>query len=232
MAGSMRQIPVNGGSVPVYVSLPPSGQGPGVVVIQEWWGLAGHIRNVADRFAAQGFVAVAPDLYHGKEAGLHEPDEAGKLLMEMRLDQAAKDMSATVDAVLAMAETTGQGVGVVGFCMGGGLALYLASLKPEVKAAVSYYGFPRPGLEWDLSAIKGAVLYHAAEHEDYAPRELVDQIERELRAAGVDVTVHHYPGTDHAFFNDDRPEVHDPEAAALSWERTVDFFRQHLGGGS
>jgi pimeloyl-ACP methyl ester carboxylesterase len=134
MAGSMTEIPVNGDAVPAYISLPPSGSGPGVVVIQEWWGLVPHIRDVADRLAAQGFVAVAPDLYRGKETT--EPDEAGKLVMEMQLEQAAKDMAAAVDALLAMPETTGQGAGVVGFCVGGGLALFLASRKPEVRAVV------------------------------------------------------------------------------------------------
>jgi len=229
MAGSMTEVPVNGGVVPAYVSLPPAGSGPGVVVIQEWWGLVPHIRNVADRLAAQGFVAMAPDLYHGQETS--EPDEAGKLLMEMRLDQAGKDMAATVDALLAMPETIGDGVGAIGFCMGGGLALYLATLKPEVAAVVCYYGFPRQGLQWDLSAVKGAVLGHFAEHDDWANRELADGMERELRDAGVDVTFHHYPGTTHAFFNDDRPEVHHAEAADQSWRWTLGFLRDRLGGG-
>jgi carboxymethylenebutenolidase len=228
MAGSMREISSNGGTVPAYVSVPASGSGPGVVVIQEWWGLVPHIRNVADRVAAEGFVAIAPDLYRGEKTT--EPDEAGKLVMQMRLDQAAKDMAGAVDALLAMPETTGDGVGVVGFCVGGGLALYLATLKPEVAAAVSYYGFPRQGMEWDLSAVKGAVLGHYAEVDDFAPRELADQIERELRDAGVRVTFHHYPGTQHAFFNDTRPEVHDPEASALSWRRTMDFLHEALDG--
>ncbi|MGH9003742.1 MAG: dienelactone hydrolase family protein [Acidimicrobiia bacterium] len=229
MAGSMTEVPVNGGTVPAYVSLPPSGSGPGVVVIQEWWGLVPHIRDVADRLAAEGFVAMAPDLYHGEATT--EPDEAGKLLMEMRLDEAAKEMAATVDALLAMPETTGDGVGAVGFCAGGGLALKLATIKPEVAACVCYYGFPRQGMEWDLSAVKAAVLGHFAEHDDWAPRELADGMERELRAAGVDVTFHHdYSGTTHAFFNDSRPEVYDAEAADRSWRRTVEFFRAHLGG--
>jgi carboxymethylenebutenolidase len=226
MAGSMREISSNGGTVPAYVCVPPSGSGPGVVVIQEWWGLVPHIRNVADRVAAEGFVAIAPDLYRGEKTT--EPDEAGKLVMQMRLDQAAKDMGGAVDALLAMPETTGNGVGVVGFCVGGGLALYLATLKPEVVAAVSYYGFPRQGMDWDLSAVKGAVLGHYAEVDDFAPRELADQIERDLRDAGVRVTFHHYPGTQHAFFNDTRPEVHDPEAAELSWRRTLDFLHEAL----
>ena len=228
MAGSMTEIPVNGGAVPAYVSLPPAGNGPGVVVIQEWWGLVPHIRNVADRLAAQGFVAVAPDLYRGKQTS--EPDEAGKLVMEMQLQQAAKDMAAAVDALLAMPETTGDGVGVIGFCVGGGLALYLASLKPEVAAVVCYYGFPREGLDWDLSAVKGSVLGHFAADDDFAPSELVDSMERELVDAGVEVTFHHYPGTTHAFFNDDRPEVYDADAAARSWQRTIEFLRARLGG--
>jgi carboxymethylenebutenolidase len=228
MAGSMTEIPVNGGAVPAYVSLPPAGNGPGVVVIQEWWGLVPHIRNVADRLAAQGFVAVAPDLYRGKQTS--EPDEAGKLVMEMQLQQAAKDMAAAVDALLAMPETTGDGVGVIGFCVGGGLALYLASLKPEVAAVVCYYGFPREGLDWDLSSVKGSVLGHFAADDDFAPSELVDSMERELADAGVEVTFHHYPGTTHAFFNDDRPEVHDADAADRSWRRTIEFLRARLGG--
>jgi carboxymethylenebutenolidase len=227
MAGSMTEIPVNGDAVPAYISLPPSGSGPAVVVIQEWWGLVPHIRNVTDRRATQGFVAVAPDLYRGKETT--EPDEAGKLVMEMQLDQAAKDMAACVDALLAMPETTGEGVGVIGFCVGGGLALFLASRKAEVSAVVCYYGFPREGMDWDLSAVKAAVLGHFAEEDDFAPPELVGRMETELRDAGVDVTFHHYPGTTHAFFNDDRPEVHDAEAAETSWRRTLEFLRAHLG---
>ena len=228
MAGSMTEIPVNGDAVPAYISLPPSGSGPGVVVIQEWWGLVPHIRDVADRLAAQGFVAVAPDLYRGKETT--EPDEAGKLVMEMQLEQAAKDMAAAVDALLAMPETTGEGVGVVGFCAGGGLALFLASRKPAATATVCYYGFPREGMEWDLSTVKGAVLGHFAEHDDFAPPEVAERIERQLRDAGVDVIFHRYPGTTHAFFNDDRPEVHHPEAAAIAWQRTLSFLRERLGG--
>jgi carboxymethylenebutenolidase len=225
--GEIVEFPSNGGNAQGYLAVPEGGTGIPLVVIQEWWGLVPHIRNVADRLAAQGFVAVAPDLYRGKETT--EPDEAGKLVMELQLDQAAKDMAATVDTLLAMPETTGEGVGVVGFCVGGGLALFLASRKPEVKAVVCYYGFPRQGMNWDLSAVKGAVLGHFAEEDDFAPPELAERMEGELRAAGVDVTFHHYPGTTHAFFNDSRPEVHDAEAAETSWRRTLEFLRRHLG---
>src|SRR4029453_1165479 len=227
MAGSMTEIPVNGDAAPAHILLPPSGSGPGVVVIQEWWGLVPHIRDVTDRLAAQGFVAVAPDLYRGKETT--EPDEAGKLVMEMQLEQAAKDMAAAVDALLAMPETTGQGAGVGRFCVGGGLALFLASRKPEVTAVVCYYGFPRDGMRWDLSAVKAAVLGHAAEDDDFAPPELVERMERQLRGPGVDGPFPPYPGTEHAFFNDSRPEVHDAEASDVSWQRTLEFLRAHLG---
>jgi carboxymethylenebutenolidase len=228
MAGSMIEVPSNGGTLPAYVSLPPSGSGPGVVVIQEWWGLVPHVRNVADRFATQGFVALAPDLYHGEETT--EPDEAQKLLMNLRLDQAAKDMSGAVHALLDMPETTGRQVGAVGFCAGGGLALSLASIRPEVTATVCYYGFPLPGAPWDLTAVRGAVLGHFAEHDDFANRELVDKMEQELRSAGVEVTFYHYPGAGHAFFNDDRPEAYNQEAAELSWQRTLEFLHARLGG--
>jgi carboxymethylenebutenolidase len=138
-------------------------------------------------------------------------------------------MAACVDALLAMPETTGEGVGVIGFCVGGGLALFLASRKAEVSSVVCYYGFPRDGMDWDLSAVKGAVLGHFAENDDFAPPELVERMESQLRDAGVEVTFHHYPGTTHAFFNDDRPEVHDAEAAETSWRRTLEFLRAHLG---
>jgi carboxymethylenebutenolidase len=231
MAGSMIEIDSAGGRLPAYLSLPPERSGPGVIVIQEWWGLVPHIRNVADRLATHGFVAVAPDLYHGAETT--EPDEAARLVMELRLDQTAQELTATVDALLARPETTGGRVGVMGFCMGGGLALKLATLTPEVAAVVSYYGFPRQGLEWDLSQIKGAVLYHQAEHDDdFAPDGLVSRMRAELDRAGVPATFHRYPGTTHAFFNDDRPSTYDAEAAALSWQRTLEFLRERLGGRS
>ena len=170
MAGSMTEIPVNGDAVPAYISLPPTGSGPAVVVIQEWWGLVPHIRNVADRLAAQGFVAVAPDLYRGKETT--EPDEAGKLVMEMQLGQAAKDMAAAVDALLAMPETTGQGAGVIGFCVGGGLALFLASQKSEVRRSW-LLRFPARAWRGPVGG-QGGRASALREHDDFAPPRVVE----------------------------------------------------------
>jgi carboxymethylenebutenolidase len=227
MTGSMIEV-ADGDALPAYVALPSSGgSGPGVIVIQEWWGLVPHIKSVADRFAREGFVALAPDLYRGKATA--EPDEAAKLLMEMRIDQAAKDLSGTVDQLLSMTQTTGTRVGVVGFGMGGGLAIKLATIQSEVGAVVSYYGFPRQDMSWDLGSIQGAVLGHYADHDDLASLELAQDMERELLDAGVPATFYVYPRASHAFFNDDRPEVYDQASAELSWQRTVEFLKEHLG---
>jgi carboxymethylenebutenolidase len=223
----MVEFPSNGGTCPGYLAVPASGSGPGVVVIQEYWGLVPHIRDVCDRFAAEGFTALAPDLYHGESTT--EPDEAAKKMMAMRMDQAARDMRGAVQFLLGDSRATGDRVGVVGFCMGGGLALYLASVSPEVAACVVYYGLiPWPDADPKLENIRAAVLGHFAENDDWANKEVVGALEQRLRAAGVKVEFNWYPGTTHAFFNDTRPEVHNPEAARQSAERTYAFLRQHL----
>jgi carboxymethylenebutenolidase len=224
----MIEFPSNGSTGTGYLAVPASGSGPGVVVIQEWWGLVPHIKDLCDRFAAEGFVALAPDLYRGESTT--EPDEAGKKMMALQLDRAAKDLSGAVDAVR---ERSGGGrIGVVGFCMGGGLALVLAGQRADAVAAVApfYGGIPWQDTAPDYSSIKAAVMGHYAENDDWVNPEAAAAIEASLRSSGnQDVTTHVYPGTDHAFFNDTRPEVHDAEASALAWSRTLEFFRSHLG---
>ena len=225
--GEMIEFPSNGTSGEGYLATPEAGSGPGVVVIQEWWGLVDHIKDVCDRFANEGFVALAPDLYHGKKVS--EPDEAGKEMMAMQLEKAAKDMSGAVDAVRD--RSIGPGVGVVGFCMGGGLALVLAAQRNDaVKAVVPFYGaIPWENVQPDYAKITGAVLGHYAEKDEWANPEVARDLEARLRAAGnTDATVHIYPGTDHAFFNDVRPEVYDAKASELAWQRTLDFLRSQL----
>ena len=226
MAGEIVSFPSNGQEAEGYLAKPASGSGPGVVVIQEWWGLVPHIKDVCDRFAGEGFVALAPDLFHGKTAS--EPDEAGKLMMSLKMDQAAKDMSGAVDYLAGLDAATGAKVGSVGFCLGGGLSLYLASLKPQIGACVIYYG-ALPGVQPDLAQVQAAVLGHYAENDQWASPAAAKALEGQLEAAGKQVEFHVYPGTDHAFFNDSRPEVYKSDAAKLSWERTLAFFRQHLG---
>ncbi len=226
MAGELVTFPSNGGQGQGYLAKPASGKGPGVVVIQEWWGLNDNIKSIADRLAGEGFVALAPDLYSGQVT--KEPDEAMKLMMAMKLEQAAKDISCAVDHLIASDATSGSKVGSVGFCMGGGLSLYLATLKPQVGACVIYYGVV-PAVQPDLSKIEGAVLGHYAENDDWASPATVRELEMKLKSLGKDAEFYTYPNTQHGFFNDTRPDVHAPEAAKLSWERTLAFYRKHLG---
>ena len=221
--GEKIEFKSNGGTAEGYLA---DGGGPGVIVIQEWWGLVPHITDVADRFAAQGFTALAPDLYHGESAS--EPDGAGKLMMALNLEQAARDMSGAVDALV---ERTGRPkVGVVGYCMGGGLALVLACHRPDaVAAAAPYYGvIPWASAQPDWSRLAAVVVGEYAENDDFAGPDQVRALESQLRALGKDATMHIHDGCDHAFFNDTRPEVYDAEHSAEAFTRTVDLFRRTL----
>jgi carboxymethylenebutenolidase len=226
--GEMIEFPSNGSTAGGYVATPASGSGPGVVVIQEWWGLVDHIKDVCDRFAAEGYVALAPDLYHGQQAKPDEPDEAGKAMMAMKMDQAARDMSGAVDEVLR--RSSGDRVGVIGFCMGGGLALVLATQRPDaVAAVVPCYGIiPWPDAQPDYSAMSAAVLGHYAEKDSFFTPEAAEALADELRALGKSVEIVIYTDADHAFFNDTREEVYDGEASHALWERTLAFFSEHL----
>jgi carboxymethylenebutenolidase len=225
--GEIIEFPSNGTTAQGYLAT--EGTGPGVVVIQEWWGLVDHIREVCDRFAAQGLVALAPDLYHGQKTT--EPDEAGRMLMAMKMDQAAKDMSGAVDAVKE--RSSGHGVGVVGFCAGGGLALVLATRRPDaVRAVAPFYPLvPWPEAQPDYSKLDAAVQGHYAEHDDSAGFEAARQLEDTLTKLGKRATMYLYPGTQHAFFNDHRPQVYDPTAAREAWEKLLPFLREELHSG-
>jgi carboxymethylenebutenolidase len=222
--GEMIELGDNGHRDQGYVAAPASGRGPGVVVIQEWWGLVDHIKRVCDRFADQGFTALAPDLYHGHATT--EPDEARKRAMNLDIAMATADLSAAVRHQLSSPRVTSPTVGVVGFCMGGGLALSLASQEPAISACVTYYGIGPATL--DVSKMDAAVLGHWGEQDHSYDHRAVDGLEERLRAAGVPVESFWYDAG-HAFFNDDRPEVHSEEAARLSWDRTVAFLREHVG---
>jgi carboxymethylenebutenolidase len=221
--GEMIEFKSNGGTCTGYLA---GTSGPGVIVIQEWWGLVPHIKDIADRFAAEGFVALAPDMYHGEVTS--EPDLAGKLLMSMNLATAGKDLSGAVDALL---ERTGRTkVGATGFCMGGGLALMAACLRPDAISAVApFYGGMRPDtvIEWDNLAAVVEGHYAETDRGTAAP-EAVKELEATLRAKGKNATFHVYPGTQHAFFNDTRPEVYDAEVSQVAWDRMLALFRAHL----
>jgi carboxymethylenebutenolidase len=227
--GEMISYQSDGGTSEGYLAVPgQDGQAPGVVLIQEWWGLVGHITSVADRLADSGFVALAPDLYHGRQA--REPDEAQKMLMGMAMDQAAKDISGAA-AYLATRDETGGAVGTVGFCMGGSLALWAATLSQLITAAVAYYpAIPWERMEPSWQNYSGkAALIHTDEDEGGSGAPGIQEAIRLITDAGGEVTAYDYAGTEHAFFNDDRPEVHNAAAATLSWDRTLTFLHDRLG---
>lgn len=225
--GEIVEFPSNGATGQGYLASPESGSGPGVIVIQEWWGLVGHIKDVCERFAREGFFALAPDLYKGDTTT--EPDEAAKLMMGMQIDRAARDMSGAVDAV--MARSGRDRVGVIGFCMGGGLALVLATRRPDaVAAVVPFYGLvPWSEAQPDFSAMSAEVQGHYAEQDEFTSPEAVRELEAKLNSMGKQAELFVYPGAQHAFFNDTRPEVYHGEAAELAWQRAVEFLRSRLG---
>ena len=225
MPGQMIEFSSNGGTTSGYLAVPAKGSGPGVVVIQEWWGLVDHIKDVCDRFAAEGYVALAPDIYHGKATT--SPDEAGKLMMALRIDQAEKDLRGAVQYLLNHEAVTGGKVGTIGFCMGGALSLYAASKNDQVGACVVFYGI-HPNVKPDLPNLKAPVLGIYAENDSSTPPEAVRELEQKLRALGKSVEMHIYPGTDHAFFNDTRSGVYNRQAAEDAWRRTIEFFAKHL----
>ena len=227
MAGQMVEFASNGGTTSGYLSIPEKGAGPGVVVIQEYWGLVGHIKDVCDRFAAEGYVALAPDLYHGERA--KSPDEAGKLMMALRIDEAEKDMRGAIQYLLDHEATTGESVGVVGFCMGGALSLYAASRNAQVGACVVFYGI-HPNVKPDLENLQAPVLGIYAGRDQFVPPEAVRELEARLKGLGKTAEFHIYPETDHAFFNDQRPEVYNARAAEDAWRQVLQFFAKNLRG--
>lgn len=224
--GELIDFASNGGQAQGYLARPPGAPRGGVVVIQEWWGLVPHITGVADRFAAEGFLALAPDIYHGEKTT--EPDAAMRLLMGMAMDQAARDIAGAADALVALGATR---CGAVGFCMGGSLALWSATLSDAIVATVGFYpGLPweRMSTQWQRYAGKEALI-HCSESDGTSAADRIQQAKAGIEAAGGAVQLYDYPGTQHAFFNDARPEVYAAEAAASAWDRTIALFSRTLG---
>ena len=208
-----------------YLATPPRRSGPGVLVIQEWWGLVDHIRDVCDRLARAGFVALAPDLYSGKTA--RDPDAAGRLMLALDLPRAARDLDGAVTALLSQDATVGGTVGVVGFCMGGQLALSAGTRNRRIGAVVDCYGI-HPNVKLELAGLGAPVLGIFAERDAFVPPDAVQGLEAQLRAAGKRAEFAIFPGVDHAFLNDSRPDVYDAAAAERAWDRIVSFLRAEL----
>jgi carboxymethylenebutenolidase len=219
-------FPSNGGQAHGYLKVPESGHGPGVVVIQEWWGLTSHIADLVDRFAAEGFVALAPDLYGGTTT--HDADEAGQLMQSLPVDRAARDLAGAVDYLLSRDDVDGDRVGAVGFCMGGAFVLTLAAQEGgKVAAAVPFY----PVGQWpeDFAGLQAAVMAHFGEDDEFLPVSSADELASKIKAGtGREPIIHKYPAG-HAFLNDENLlGTYDPEQAKLAWERAVSFLREQL----
>jgi carboxymethylenebutenolidase len=209
--GSEIEFASNGETVRGYLSVPASGRGPGVLVIQEWWGLVDHIRDVCDRFAREGFVALAPDLYRGESTS--DPDEAGRLMMDLEIPRAARDLDGAVRALLDQDAVDGAGVGAIGFCMGGQLALYAATRNSRIGAVVDFYGI-HPNVTLDLSGLEAPVLGFFGEDDEFVTPDAARKLEADLEAAGK--------------FNDTRPDAYNAETAARAWADARAFLRAEL----
>lgn len=223
--GKMIEFDSPTGKTPGYLAIPESGSGPGVVVIQEWWGLVDHIKDLVERFAKAGFVALAPDLYHGKATT--SPDDAGKMLMALNIDKASNEIKAAADYLLSLSEVSPAKIGTVGFCMGGQLALYSATKNPDsISACVDFYGI-HPNAAVDPKELQVPLLAHFGKGDDMVTKGWAEDLVKSFKDAGKSVEAHYYDAG-HAFFNDTRPQVYVPEAAQLAWERTLEFFRGAL----
>ena len=223
--GEKLSFTLNGQKAEGWFAKPASGKGPALIVIQEWWGLVPHVKDVTERFAKEGFVAFAPDLYHGKTTT--SPDQAGRLMMELDVDRAGREIAGAGAFLLQNPSCTSKKFGVVGFCMGGALAQYVATSNPNVGAAVSFYGgFGKVSLSWKHLASPLLLIYGGKDTS--VPAADAKPLEEKLKTMGKDVETVVYPDAGHAFFNDSRANVYDPKAAADAWKRTLAHFRRAL----
>lgn len=219
-------FPSNGSHAHGYLALPPTGHGPGLIVIQEWWGLTTHIAHLTDRFSAAGFVALAPDLYGG--ATTHDAEEAGRLMQELPAQRAVQDLKGAVD-FLAGHEAVDGKVGAVGFCMGGAFVLQLGAAEGDrLDAVVAFYSTPQE--DPDFTGFTAPFQGHYAEGDGFHPKESVERIvDAVAEASGQTPEIHWYPAG-HAFMNDENLiGTYDADQAAIAWDRAVTFLHEHLG---
>ncbi len=220
------EFQANGSTASGYLAVPAGAVGPATVVLQEWWGLDDHIRGVCDRLAGAGFIALAPDLYHGETT--EQPDEARQKMMALSMARAEQEMSGAVAFLAGHEGTTGAGIRSIGWCLGGGLSVWAAATNPQIAATVTYYYVMAHGKP-DFSEIRGPVLGHFGTGDGFVSVAAAEGLLGELRDAGVDAEFVFYEGAGHAFFNDtNRMGTYDKDAAERSWERSTAFLREHL----
>ncbi|MFF5792737.1 dienelactone hydrolase family protein [Paeniglutamicibacter sp. NPDC012692] len=220
-------FPSKGQTAHGYLAMPEEGKGPGVIVIQEWWGLTDHIRDVADRLAAEGFVALAPDLMGGWIT--HDGAEAAQMMSDLPAEAGAELLAGAVDYLLSLEAVTSEKVGTIGFCMGGGFVLALAAQQGEkIAAAVPFYGVGQ-AVPQSYAGVRARIQGHYAEADGFYPVEKARAQEQQIREeSGADVTFYYYDAP-HAFHNDENPTGnYRPEQARLAWSRAVDFLKQNV----
>jgi carboxymethylenebutenolidase len=220
----------NGSTASGYLVKPAAGSGPGVLVIQEWWGLDSGIKEWAERLGKAGFVALAPDLYHGQLAEHDEMDKASHLMQSLPPDRAARDMSGAIDYLANHSSVTSNGIGVVGFCMGGMLSFIIAANRPDkVKAVVPFYGFPQGPAEPDWSKMTATISGHMAEHDNFFSPAAAHALETKLRGMGKQVTLKVHPGTGHAFMGPHNAlGTLNEQVAAQIWPEAVSFLKDNV----
>ena len=221
--GEMVKFRANGREADGYLAT-PIGKGPGVVVIQEWWGLVPQIKGVCDRLANEGFVALAPDLYRGETT--RSPDEAGKKMMALRIEETEKELRGAIQYLAGHQTVQPRKIGTIGFCMGGALSLFAASKNQEVDACVVFYG-GHPNVHPDLPKLRAPVLGIYGAKDTFVSPEAVRQLDAELTRLGKRHEFHTYPGVDHAFFNE-TGKNYDASSATDAWRRTVEFLNREL----
>ncbi|MBK9948202.1 MAG: dienelactone hydrolase family protein [Nitrospira sp.] len=202
---------------------------PAILIVQEWWGLTEYIKDIARRYAAEGYVAIAPDLYSRLGHALPtDAGEAGKLMNTLKQEDGLTDLNATVAYLKSVPEVDAAKIGITGFCMGGSYALMLPCVSPEIKAAVPFYGqVPNP--DTPIQKLACPVLYLYGEDDGWITKADVQRLEAALKKYNKAGEIKTYPGAPHAFFRDTDPSVYRPEAARDAWVRTKAFFKQHLG---
>ena len=231
MAESIRetlvQYPGDKVTMRAYVAAPQTKERrPAIIVVQEWWGLTEHIKDVAKRYAAEGYVAIAPDLYSRLGNALTtDPGEAGKLMNTLQQEDGLKDLNATVAYLKSVPEVDATRIGVTGFCMGGSYALMLPCVNKDIKAAAPFYGdIPAEAI---LKNLKVPTLFIAGQKDAWINPDKVNSLKEVAAKYRLPVETVSYDA-DHAFFNDTRPDVYNPEAAADAWQRVQEHFREHL----
>lgn len=225
MSGQMIDFKGNGQTFQGYFAR-GANEAPGILVIQEWWGLVDHIKDVCDRFAKEGFSALAPDLYHGEKTT--SPDEAGRMFMALNIAEAEKVLQGAIDCLLSDPSCSSASAGVIGFCMGGQLSLYAACKNPDrISACVDFYGV-HPNVHPPLENLKAPVLGIFAEKDASVNPQVVGKLDAQLKKLGKNYEFHTYQGRNHAFFNDTNKANYNQQDAADAWRKTLQFFRKHV----